>query len=67
MNCEILRRPILSSLIHDIFEEDQKKPHEQTFQVSNEKAKSLGVCFIPLEASLRDCIKSLKKEGLVSI
>ncbi|XVF71300.1 hypothetical protein PTKIN_Ptkin12aG0025900 [Pterospermum kingtungense] len=49
------------------FEEDQEKPPEKTFQVSNEKAKSLGVSFIPLEVSLSDSVESLKEKGFLSI
>jgi len=32
----------------------------QTFQVSKEKAKTLGVEFIPLEVSLREIVESFK-------
>ncbi|XP_024929679.3 phenylacetaldehyde reductase isoform X2 [Ziziphus jujuba] len=39
------------------------KPH----QVSKEKAKGLGVNFIPLEVSLRDTIESLKDMGFLNI
>ncbi|XP_058735181.1 cinnamoyl-CoA reductase CAD2-like [Vicia villosa] len=37
------------------------KPLRQTFQVSKEKAKKLGVEFIPLEVSLRELVESLKE------
>jgi len=36
-----------------------------TFQVSKEKAKSLGVEFIPLEVSLRETVESLKEKKFV--
>ncbi|CDP21654.1 unnamed protein product, partial [Coffea canephora] len=35
--------------------------------VSNEKAKNLGVRFIPLEVSLKDMIESFREKNLVSI
>ncbi|CAI0420731.1 unnamed protein product [Linum tenue] len=42
----------------------------ETFQpqckISQEKAKSLGVNFTPLEVSLRDTVECLKEKGLVS-
>ncbi|KAK6266734.1 hypothetical protein QUC31_017571 [Theobroma cacao] len=47
--------------------EDHSKPPEQTYQVSKEKAKSLGISFIPLEVSLRDTVESLKGKGFLSI
>ena len=37
-----------------------------TFKVSQEKARSLGINFIPLEVSLKDMIESLKEKGLLS-
>ncbi|XVE72294.1 hypothetical protein DITRI_Ditri11bG0027800 [Diplodiscus trichospermus] len=49
------------------YDEDQNKPPEEAYQVSKEKAKSLGVSFIPLEMSLRDSIESLKEKGFLSI
>ncbi|XVF71299.1 hypothetical protein PTKIN_Ptkin12aG0025800 [Pterospermum kingtungense] len=47
--------------------EDQNKVPEPTFKVSKEKAKGLGVSFIPLEVSLRDAVESLKEKGFLSI
>ncbi|XVF22891.1 hypothetical protein REPUB_Repub12eG0209800 [Reevesia pubescens] len=47
--------------------EDYNKPLEPTYQISNEKAKGLGVSFIPLDVSLRDSIESLKEKGFLSI
>ncbi|XP_071937546.1 phenylacetaldehyde reductase-like [Coffea arabica] len=37
------------------------------YSVSNEKAKALGVEFIPLEESLKDTIQGFKKKNLVSL
>jgi hypothetical protein len=33
------------------------------YQVSKEKAKSLGINFIPLEVTLKDTVESLKQKG----
>lgn len=38
------------------------KPLMQTFQISKEKAKTLGVEFIPLEGSLREIVESFKEK-----
>lgn len=42
------------------------KPYVPIYQVSKEKAKSLGVEFIPLEASVKETVESLKEKGFVS-
>ncbi|WCJ36937.1 NAD(P)-binding Rossmann-fold superfamily protein [Euphorbia peplus] len=41
--------------------------HMIKYQVSKEKAKELGINFIPLEDSLKDTIESLKEKGFLSI
>ncbi|RDX84344.1 Tetraketide alpha-pyrone reductase 1, partial [Mucuna pruriens] len=41
------------------------EPFMPTFQVSKEKAKSLGIEFIPLEVSLRETVESLKEKKFV--
>ncbi|KAL4361940.1 hypothetical protein GQ457_04G032990 [Hibiscus cannabinus] len=46
---------------------DQDKPLERIFRISQEKAKSLGLSFIPWDASLRETIESLKEKGFLSI
>ncbi|GMI66982.1 hypothetical protein like AT5G19440 [Hibiscus trionum] len=46
---------------------DQDKPLEPIFRISQEKAKSLGLSFIPWEVSLREAIESLKEKGFLSI
>ncbi|XP_015866292.3 phenylacetaldehyde reductase-like [Ziziphus jujuba] len=43
---------------------EDKKPCPK-YQISKEKAKSLGINFIPLEVSLRDTIVSLKEKGFI--
>ncbi|KAG2671149.1 hypothetical protein I3760_14G120000 [Carya illinoinensis] len=42
------------------------KPFVPTFQVSKEKAKSLGIEFIPLDVSLKETVDSLKEKNLVN-
>ncbi|KAK8345357.1 hypothetical protein V6Z12_A07G142400, partial [Gossypium hirsutum] len=41
------------------------KPYVPTYQVSKEKAKSVGIEFIPLDASLKETVESLKEKGFV--
>lgn len=43
------------------------KPYMQTFQVSKEKAKTLGIEFIPLEESLKEIVESFKEKKFVSL
>ncbi|PPR85725.1 hypothetical protein GOBAR_AA34966 [Gossypium barbadense] len=43
------------------------KPYVPTYQVSKEKAKSLGIEFIPLDASLKETVESLKEKGFVHL
>ncbi|CAB4278444.1 unnamed protein product [Prunus armeniaca] len=42
------------------------KPFVPTYQVSKEKAKKLGVEFIPLEVSLKETVESLKEKNFVN-
>jgi len=41
------------------------KPYDPAFQVSKEKAKSLGIEYIPLEVSIKDTVESLKEKNFV--
>ncbi|KAJ3669344.1 hypothetical protein LUZ60_011294 [Juncus effusus] len=43
-----------------------ENPFPPVFQVSKDKAKSIGIDFIPLKTSLKDTIESLKEKGFVS-
>ncbi|XP_052201186.1 phenylacetaldehyde reductase-like isoform X2 [Diospyros lotus] len=43
------------------------KPYMPTFQVSKEKAKGLGIDFVPLEESLKETVESLKEKKFFSI
>ena len=40
------------------------KPYAPSFRVSQDKAKSLGIHFTPLEVSLKDTVESLKEKNL---
>ncbi|KAH1141175.1 hypothetical protein AAZX31_12G019000 [Glycine max] len=60
---KILRDMYPTLQIPDKCEDDE--PFMPTFQVSKEKAKSLGVEFIPLEVSLRETVESLKEKKFV--
>ncbi|XP_039170864.1 phenylacetaldehyde reductase-like [Eucalyptus grandis] len=41
------------------------KPFAPSYQVSKDKARSLGLDYIPLEQSLKETVESLKEKGLV--
>ncbi|KAL7612138.1 phenylacetaldehyde reductase [Lactuca sativa] len=41
------------------------KPFVPTYQVSKEKAKSLGIDYITLEESLKETVESLKEKGFI--
>ncbi|ESW08725.1 hypothetical protein PHAVU_009G069500 [Phaseolus vulgaris] len=63
----------LAKILHDLYPTYQipqksadDKPYVPTFQVSKEKAKSLGVEFIPLEASLKETVESLKEKNFTN-
>ncbi|KAJ3669249.1 hypothetical protein LUZ60_011199 [Juncus effusus] len=43
-----------------------EKPFAPIYQVSKERAKSLGIEFIPLKDSVKETIESLKEKGFVS-
>ncbi|KAB1224859.1 Cinnamoyl-CoA reductase 1 [Morella rubra] len=45
------------------FEDD--KPSLPVYKVSQDRARSLGINFIPLEVSLRDTVESLKEKGFL--
>ncbi|KAK3026342.1 hypothetical protein RJ639_042639 [Escallonia herrerae] len=42
------------------------RPHTPVYQVSKEKAKSLGINFISLEESVKETVESLKEKGFFS-
>ncbi|KAI3448865.1 hypothetical protein Pfo_005530 [Paulownia fortunei] len=46
--------------------EENHQPATPPFQVSREKAKSLGISFISLEQSLKDTVESLNERNLIS-
>ncbi|XP_023745936.1 phenylacetaldehyde reductase [Lactuca sativa] len=43
------------------------KPLATTFQVSKEKAKSLGIEYIPLEQSIKETVESLKEKNFLKL
>ncbi|KAG8646266.1 hypothetical protein MANES_10G138800v8 [Manihot esculenta] len=47
--------------------DDKNHPFLPHFKVSKEKAKTLGINFIPLEVTLKDTIESLKEKDFLSI
>ncbi|KAK8960775.1 Cinnamoyl-CoA reductase 1 [Platanthera guangdongensis] len=44
-----------------------KNPFPPIFQISQEKAKGLGINFAPVEEALKETIESLKEKGFVSL
>ncbi|KAK3006412.1 hypothetical protein RJ639_015793, partial [Escallonia herrerae] len=42
---------------------DDDQPFRPTYQISQEKAKTLGIDFIPLEESIKETVESLKEKG----
>ncbi|TXG55851.1 hypothetical protein EZV62_017164 [Acer yangbiense] len=47
-------------------EYSEEKASELTCRVSEEKAQSLGITYIPLEVSLKDNVESLKEKNLIN-
>lgn len=45
---------------------ENKKPVAPLYDISKEKAKSLGIDFLPLEESLKDTVESLKEKNFLS-
>ncbi|PON74265.1 NAD(P)-binding domain containing protein [Parasponia andersonii] len=62
---EILRSLYPALSIPEKCEDD--KPPTPTYQISQERAKSLGIEFTPLEVSLRDTVESLKEKGFLKV
>ncbi|XP_027078350.1 phenylacetaldehyde reductase-like [Coffea arabica] len=60
----ILREIYPSSKLPDKCADD--KPFVPTYQVSKEKAKSLGLEFIPLEQSIKETVESLKEKNFLN-
>lgn len=46
---------------------EDEKPFALKYEVSKEKAKSLGINFIPLEVSVVDTIECLKDKGFLGV
>ncbi|XP_071910167.1 cinnamoyl-CoA reductase CAD2-like [Coffea arabica] len=60
---KILREIYPSSKLLEKCADD--KPFVPTYQVSKEKAKSLGLEFIPLEQSIKETVESLKEKNFL--
>ncbi|MED6172988.1 hypothetical protein PIB30_055171 [Stylosanthes scabra] len=60
----ILRDLYPTLQIKDKCEDD--KPLEPTYQVSKEKAKSLGIEFTPLEVTLKETVESFREKKIVN-
>jgi len=43
------------------------KPSPLNYEVSKEKAKTLGLDFTPLEVSVKDTLESLKEKGFLNV
>ena len=50
---------------HNVIRCADEKTYMPTFQISKEKAKSLGIEFIPLEVSLKETVESLKEKKFI--
>ncbi|KAI7742779.1 hypothetical protein M8C21_018511 [Ambrosia artemisiifolia] len=61
---DILRKLYPSSNLPQKCADD--KPFVPIYQVSNEKVKSLGIDYIPLEQSLKETVESLKEKNFIS-
>lgn len=46
---------------------EDHKPFQSTYQVSKEKARTLGINFIPFETGMKETIESLKEKGFVTL
>ncbi|XP_024972626.1 cinnamoyl-CoA reductase 1-like [Cynara cardunculus var. scolymus] len=60
---EILRKLYPSSQLPDKCADD--KPFVPIYQVSKEKAKSLGIDYIPIEQSIQETVESLKEKNFI--
>ncbi|KAL5540166.1 hypothetical protein UlMin_044045 [Ulmus minor] len=60
---DILRQLYPSWSLPEICEDD--KPPIPNYQVSKERATSLGVNFTPLEVTMKDAVESLKEKGFL--
>ena len=65
--------PEVVKILHELYPSLQlpnkcadDKPFVPTYQVSKEKAKSLGIEFVPLDISLKETVESLKEKSFVS-
>ncbi|KAL4600977.1 hypothetical protein ACB092_11G238800 [Castanea dentata] len=45
---------------------EDDKPLQPVYKISQEKTKSLGISFIPVEVSVRDTVESFKENGILT-
>ncbi|KAJ4795337.1 Phenylacetaldehyde reductase [Rhynchospora pubera] len=62
---EIIRQLYPAFRLPDKCEDD--KPFQSTYQVSKEKARTLGMSFIPFQIGITEIIESLKERGFVTL
>nr|POE74228.1 tetraketide alpha-pyrone reductase 1 [Quercus suber] len=62
---KILRKFYPSLWLPEKSEDD--KPLQPLYKISQDKAISLGINFIPLEVSVRDTVESFKENGIITI
>ncbi|XP_023881411.1 phenylacetaldehyde reductase [Quercus suber] len=46
---------------------EDDKPLQPLYKISQDKAKSLGISFIPMEVSVRDTVESFKENGILTV
>ncbi|KAM4072871.1 hypothetical protein ACB094_11G172400 [Castanea mollissima] len=46
---------------------EDDKPLQPLYKISQDKAKSLGLSFIPIEESVRDTVESFKENGILTV
>ncbi|XP_058752361.1 phenylacetaldehyde reductase-like [Vicia villosa] len=62
----------LAKLLHDLYPTFQisdkcedEEPYIENYQISKEKAKSLGIEFTPLEVSLKETVESFREKNII--
>ncbi|KAM3686093.1 hypothetical protein ACJW31_11G171400 [Castanea mollissima] len=46
---------------------EDDKPLQPVYKISQDKTKSLGISFIPVEVSVRDTVESFKENGILTV
>ncbi|KAJ0039016.1 hypothetical protein Pint_23955 [Pistacia integerrima] len=63
--CEVLKILHQHYPTFNLPEKFKDAKYEPTYQISNQRAKSLGIKFMPWEVSLRDTVESFKEKGFL--